>query len=188
MSCYRRRLSLKQCMWFISLGGCLWGYPFSCTPGHPQCCGKDTGTAARQDESQWTQTGWERRGEMKSGGGMGWQTQFLALPTFPYCKWWRGGWPSICTTHTHTNLLCGVSLSWSTIFPSPSTSYPVAASETGLDAGSRQVKEAIFLQQVRQAAVEERANQLRWWGKRTILYLIGNQLPFPLCPWMKFFK
>ena len=163
-------------MWFISLGGCLWGYPFSCTSGHSQCCGKDTGTAARQDESQWTQTGWERRGEMK----------LLALlyQLLLNCKWW---WASICTTHTHTNLLCGVSLSWSTIFPSLSTSYPVAASETGLDAGSRQVKEAIFLQQVRQAAAEERANQLRWWGKRTILYLIGNQLPFPLCPWMKFF-
>ena len=50
-------------MWFLSVGGCLWGYPFSCTPGHSQCCGKDTGTAVRQNESQWTQTRWERRGE-----------------------------------------------------------------------------------------------------------------------------
>lgn len=64
-SCYRSRLPLKH--WFLSVGGCLWGYPFSCTPGHSQCCGKDTGTATRQDESQWTQTGWERRGEKEVG-------------------------------------------------------------------------------------------------------------------------
>jgi len=34
--------------------------------------------------------------------------------------------------------------------------------ETGVGAGAHQRKEAAFLQQVRQAAAEERANQLRW--------------------------
>lgn len=30
--------------------------------------------------------------------------------------------------------------------------------------GSRHAKEKAFLQEVRRAAAEERANQLRWWG------------------------
>ena len=45
--------------------------------------------------------------------------------------------------------------------------YFAAASQTsGVGGGvaSRQMKEAIFLQEVRQAAAEERANRLRWYG------------------------
>ena len=125
--------------------------------------------------------GWNERW----GGGWDDKYDFWLSPLFRTAS---GGWPSICTTHTHTNLLCGVSLSWSTIFPSLSTSYPVAASETGLDAGSRQVKEAIFLQQVRQTAAEERANQLRWWGKEQYCTWLEISCPFLFAREWSFFK
>ena len=128
----------------------------------------------------------KKRWKEKRGDGMTSTTS--GSPHFSVLQVVEGLTFHICTTNTHTNLLCGMLLSWSTIFPSPSTSYPVAASEIGLDGGSRQVKEAVFLQQVRQAAAEERANQLRWWGNSQYYTWLGNQMPPPLCPWMKFFK
>ncbi len=48
---------------------------------------------------------------------------------------------------------------WHCISLSPASSHVHVG---GRDLGSRQQKEALFLQQVRQATEKERANQLRW--------------------------
>ena len=56
------------------------------------------------------------------------------------------------------------SLSFACFIPYTDDCFPpdAVSSQTGHGLSSRQMKEATFLQEVRQAAAEERANQLRW--------------------------